>query len=153
VSNFFPKPSYQANANVPAPAVSAGGRGVPDVSGNADPYSGYQVFVDGSAQVIGGTSAVAPLWAGLLARINQKLGKPVGFVNALLYASDASSAFHDVTEGNNDIYNDLRGKFPAAPGWDPCTGQGTPNGTAVLAVLTGQEGTSPTKRTRSAGAA
>ena len=86
VSNFFPKPSYQSNTNVPAPVSSARGRGVPDVSGNADPYSGYQVFVDGKAQTIGGTSAVAPLWAGLLARINQKLGKPVGFINTLLYA-------------------------------------------------------------------
>jgi kumamolisin len=151
VSNFFPKPSYQSNANVPAPTVSAGGRGVPDVSGNADPYSGYQVFVDGSAQVIGGTSAVAPLWAGLLARVNQKLGKPVGFINALLYASGGATAFHDITSGNNDIYKDLGGKFPAGPGWDPCTGQGTPNGTAVLAVLSGAGSPSP-KRTRSAGA-
>jgi kumamolisin len=153
VSNFFAKPSYQANSNVPAPAASAGGRGVPDVSGNADPYSGYAVFVGGKSQNIGGTSAVAPLWAGLLARINQKVGKPVGFINALIYAPGAASAFHDVTQGNNDIYNDLKGKFPAGMGWDPCTGQGTPDGTAVLAVLSGQAGSPSHKRSRSAGAA
>jgi kumamolisin len=152
VSNFFPKPSYQANTNIPAPANSAGGRGVPDVSGNADPYSGYAVFVEGKAQVVGGTSAVAPLWAGLLARVNQKLGKAVGFINALIYAQGAASAFHDVTEGNNDIYDDLKGKFPAGPGWDPCTGQGTPDGAAVMVMLTGQAGSPSHKRTRSAGA-
>lgn len=152
VSNFFPKPSYQSNTNVPAPVSSAGGRGVPDVSGNADPYSGYQVFVDGKAQTIGGTSAVAPLWAGLLARINQKLGKPVGFINTLLYAQ-GEAPFHDITTGNNDIYNDLGGKFPAAKGWDPCTGLGSPNGSAVMAMLSGQSGSPSTKRTRSAGAA
>jgi kumamolisin len=85
--------------------------------------------------------------------VNQKVGKAVGFINALLYAQGAASAFHDVTEGNNDIYNDLGGKFPAGPGWDPCTGHGTPNGAALLAVLTGQSGSPTTKRTRSAGAA
>jgi kumamolisin len=89
----------------------------------------------------------------LIARINQKLGAAAGFVNALLYAQGGASAFHDITSGNNDIYNDVGGKFPAGPGWDPCTGQGTPNGAAVLAVLTGQNETPPTKRTRSAGAA
>lgn len=152
VSNFFPKPSYQSSTNVPAPVNSAGGRGVPDVCGNADPYSGYQVFVAGKAQTIGGTSGVAPLWAGLLARINQKLGTPAGFVNALLYAQGGASGFHDVTSGNNDIYDDLGGKFAAGPGWDPCTGLGSPNGSAVMAMLLGQP-TAPSKRTGNAGAA
>jgi kumamolisin len=139
VSNFFAKPSYQSSVNVPASASSAGGRGVPDVSGNADPYSGYSVYVGGQSQIIGGTSAVAPLWAGLIARINQSLmesgGKPAGFINALIYPLE--SDFHDVTKGNNDIYNDLNGKYPAAVGWDPCTGLGTPNGTKILAALSG----------------
>jgi len=152
VSNFFPKPAYQNGANVPSPASTSGGRGVPDVAGNADPFSGYSVLVDGASQVIGGTSAVAPLWAGLLARINQDLvakdGKPAGFINALLYAIAAKAAFHDVTSGNNDIYNDLNGKFTAAPGWDPCTGVGSPDGTKLLALFSGQ----PTQAARGAGA-
>lgn len=150
VSNFFTKPSYQSSANVPSPTNSAGGRGVPDVAGNADPFSGYSVLVDGASQVIGGTSAVAPLWAGLLARINQSLirtgGKPAGFINALLYPAAAKAAFHDVTQGNNDIYNDLKGKFPAAPGWDPCTGMGSPDGANLLALLSGE----PTQAARGA---
>jgi kumamolisin len=152
VSNFFAKPAYQSNANVPSPTNAAGGRGVPDVSGNADPFSGYSVLVDGASQVIGGTSAVAPLWAGLLARINQNLittgGKPAGFVNALLYPTASKVAFHDVTQGNNDIYHDLNGKFPAGPGWDPCTGMGTPDGAQLMALLSGQS----TQSARRAGA-
>ncbi|MGS0757575.1 S53 family peptidase, partial [Roseateles sp. GG27B] len=79
VSAFFGLPSYQANAHVPT-INGAGGRGVPDVAGDADPASGYQVRVDGQNLVFGGTSAVAPLWAGLIALMNQKLGHPVGFL-------------------------------------------------------------------------
>ena len=59
---------------------SGGGRGVPDVSGDADPQTGYNVLVDGKSLVIGGTSAVAPLWSGLIALLNEKLGKPLGFL-------------------------------------------------------------------------
>jgi kumamolisin len=143
VSNFFPKASYQTTIDIPAPTNSAGGRGVPDVAGNADPYSGYSVLVGGTSQVIGGTSAVAPLWAGLLARINQSLAQkgsgPAGFVNSLLYGlAPAAKAFHDITQGNNDIYNDLKGKFPAGPGWDPCTGLGAPDGAQILGALSGR---------------
>jgi kumamolisin len=133
VSAVFPKPDYQANANVP-PSVNAGhfvGRGVPDVAGDADPETGYDVYVDGQATVIGGTSAVAPLWAGLIARINQLLGKPVGFLNPTLYAQGGSGGFHDITSGNNGAYN-------AGAGWDACTGLGSPNGAAIEAILAGQ---------------
>ena len=81
VSRQFPLPSYQANASVPANVdTHAAGRGVPDVCGNADPQTGYQIRVDGSDEVVGGTSAVAPLWAGLIARLNQELGAPLGFL-------------------------------------------------------------------------
>jgi kumamolisin len=86
VSNAFPLPTYQAGAQVPV-SVNPGGKkgcGVPDVSGDADPATGYQVRVGGEDFVIGGTSAVAPLWAGLIALCNQKLPKPVGFLNPLL---------------------------------------------------------------------
>jgi len=132
VSDFFPKPSYQDSVNVPAPTTPAGGRGVPDVAADADPVTGYQIIIDGSTTTIGGTSAVAPLYAGLFARINQALvqnGKSrVGFVNAALYQN--ASAFHDIVSGNN-------GAFSAGPGWDPTTGLGSPDGGKILSALEG----------------
>jgi kumamolisin len=91
-------------------------------------------MVDGSQQTFGGTSAVAPLWAGIFARINAQLGRPVGFANPLLYQQLATSAFHDITSGNN-IASSAPG-YNAGPGWDACTGLGSPVGTALLAGLT-----------------
>ncbi|HXB57592.1 MAG TPA: S53 family peptidase [Vicinamibacteria bacterium] len=140
VSNVFAKPAYQANVNVPVPQQSGGGRGVPDVSGNADPATGYQVLVQGNSTVVGGTSAVAPLWAAILALINQQRaakGKgPLGFLNPVLYGlAGTANAFHDVVDGNNDIFGTLHGKYAAGPGWDPCTGLGTPNGRNLAAAL------------------
>jgi kumamolisin len=130
VSNAFPLPTWQKGFNVPAPSVKGGGRGVPDVSGDAAPNTGYNILVDGQSAVVGGTSAVAPLWAGLVARMNQKMGKPVGFLNPLIYAQAVeASGFRDITKGNN-------GNFNAATGWDPCTGLGTPDGAKLLAALT-----------------
>lgn len=132
VSTAFALPTWQANAGVPKPAGSGGGRGVPDVAGDASPQSGYSVLVDGQPQVVGGTSAVAPLWAGLLALVNQSRvqggGAPVGFANPLLYA--APSALRDITSGSN-------GTFQAKQGWDACTGLGSPNGAAVVQALSG----------------
>ena len=125
VSGFFPLPAYQEGLTV----AKTGGateplamRGVPDICGDADPESGYQVRVDGHDTIIGGTSAVAPLWAGLIARINAAKANPVGFINPHLYANAA--ALRDVTQGNN-------GSFAAATGWDACTGLGSPNGQKV----------------------
>jgi kumamolisin len=77
VSDDFPKPDYQNNVNVPPPTTSGGGRGVPDVAADADPVTGYQVLIDGNSIVVGGTSAVAPLYAGLFARINQARVQPL----------------------------------------------------------------------------
>jgi kumamolisin len=128
VSMLFPLPTWQQNSNVPAPTSSGGGRGVPDVAGDADPSTGYEVRVDGETAVIGGTSAVAPLWAGLIALANQQNGVAVGFVNPALYGVGATKAFHDITQGNN-------GAFSAGPGWDACTGQGSPVGSAVIQLL------------------
>lgn len=134
VSNEFALPSYQQNASVPAnPETKFVGRGVPDVSGNADPTTGYQVVVDGQNIVVGGTSAVAPLWAGLIALLNQSLGTPVGFLQPKLYAL-GEGPFHDITTGNND--DSGLGFYSAKAGWDPCTGLGSPNGTALLNALT-----------------
>jgi kumamolisin len=133
VSNFFALPSYQQSAGVQAnPETSFVGRGSPDVSGNADPVTGYQVVVDGQNIVVGGTSAVAPLWAGLIALLNQQLGSPVGFVHPKLY-SLGETVFNDITTGNND--DSGLGYYSAQTGWDPCTGLGSPNGTALLNAL------------------
>jgi len=82
---------------------------------------------------VGGTSAVAPLWAGLIALINQKLGTSVGLLQPKLY-SLSESVSRDITSGNNDDSN--LGFYSAAAGWDPCTGVGSPNGTALLDALT-----------------
>src|SRR4051794_27641001 len=126
VSRFFALPDYQQAANVPAQHdTGKPGRGVPDVAGDADPLTGYKVRVDGQDMVIGGTSAVAPLYAGLLARINARLGRGAGFVNPKLYAH---GALRDITSGNNGAYR-------AAAGWDACTGLGSPDGAKVLAAL------------------
>jgi kumamolisin len=135
VSAQFPVPTYQASAAVPPSANPGGlaGRGVPDVAGDADPETGYKVRVDGADLVIGGTSAVAPLWAGLIAVINASLGTDAGWLNPTLYAMAAGS-FADITSGNN-------GAYEAAPGWDPCTGLGSPHGSALLVAL--QAGSSP----------
>jgi kumamolisin len=133
VSDTFPLPGYQASAPVPPSANPGGhiGRGVPDVAGDADPATGYHVRVDGQNFVIGGTSAVAPLWAGLVALMNQKLKKPVGFLNPLLYGSLAGkNLFLDITAGNNGAYS-------AKAGWDACTGWGSPKGADLLKALGG----------------
>jgi kumamolisin len=119
VSNIFPLPTWQTNSKVPKPTDSAGGRGVPDVAGDADPASGYVVRVDGKTFVIGGTSAVAPLWAGVIALANQQNGKSAGFIQPAIYAAQANAAFRDIVQGNN-------GSFIAGTGWDACTGLGSP---------------------------
>jgi kumamolisin len=131
VSKIFPIPTYQASSNVPKqPETNFAGRGVPDIAGDADPVTGYKVRVDGANMVIGGTSAVAPLWAGLTALINQRLGRPVGFMQPALYKVP-SSTFRDITSGNN-------GHYSAKVGWDACTGRGAPNGTALVDALMGR---------------
>lgn len=131
VSDVFPLPAYQNNAGVP-PSANPGadvGRGVPDVSGDADPNTGYNTLVDGQSGVIGGTSAVAPLWAALIALINQSNNKPAGLINPLLYQNAATAKdFNDVTTGNN-------GAYKAGTGWDACTGLGSPIGANVAAAL------------------
>ena len=130
VSATFALPTYQVAANVPPLAgTSQAGRGVPDVAADADPQTGYAVRVDGQDMVIGGTSAVAPLWAGLVALMNQQLGRPVGFLNPLLYGSLAGQGlFNDIVVGSNGAYS-------AGVGWDACTGWGSPRGAALLQAL------------------
>ena len=139
VSGTFPLPTWQANVKVPASKNPSGfkGRGVPDVAGDADPSTGYQVQADGQSFAVGGTSAVAPLWAGLLALFSQSEGKSVGYLNPTLYQNgESGGGFRDITSGNN-------GDYKAATGWDPCTGWGSPNGAALLQAL---KGSSPTPK-------
>jgi kumamolisin len=135
VSNVFPLPSWQAGANVPKPDMPTGGRGVPDVAGDADPATGYVIRVDGQTMVIGGTSAVAPLWAGLIAVANQQNGKQAGFIQPAIYAAKNKGAFRDTSVGDN-------GSFKAGPGWDACTGLGSPIAPRVIsAIKPGASGT------------
>jgi kumamolisin len=133
VSQVFPLPSWQQNANVPTAPNNTQGRGVPDVAGDADPNSGYQIVVDGQSGAVGGTSAVAPLWAGLIALMNQQLATAVGYLNPLLYTPAVAATFHDITAGSNGAQ-----LYQASAGWDACTGLGSPDGNALLTALTGQ---------------
>jgi kumamolisin len=138
----FPLPAWQASINIQPPA--GGGRGVPDVAGDADPDTGYNVLVDGESLVIGGTSAVAPLWSGLIALMNQELGKPLGFLQPAIYALPSSDdAFNDITSGSN-------GAFPAGPGWDAASGLGSPSGENLLQALSGATATASLRRRRRA---
>jgi kumamolisin len=140
VSNVFKTPTYQSAITVPKSPTGFAGRGSPDVSGNADSATGYLVKLAKITQLVpvGGTSAVAPLWAGLIALINQRLAtqgkQPVGLLHPHLYQTPG--AFHDITSGNNDVGHTLQ-KYSAGQGWDPCTGLGTPDGTRVMTALGG----------------
>lgn len=131
VSTFFTRPGYQANCEVPPPqgTTNKTGRGIPDVCAVADPATGYTVLVDGTEMVVGGTSAVAPLWAGLIALLNEQRGKNLGWFHPALYGTIAQhKALNDITSGTN-------GAFSAGKIWDACTGLGSPNGAAILAAL------------------
>ena len=137
VSDVFPRPAWQAAAHVPASANSGHhvGRGLPDVAANADPATGYRIEVDGHSMVIGGTSAVAPLYAALVALCNEQLGRRLGYLNPLLYRlPPGAQAFHDISRGNNDISGG-NGPYAAGAGWDACTGLGSVHGERLLAAL------------------
>ncbi|HEV2387576.1 MAG TPA: S53 family peptidase [Candidatus Acidoferrales bacterium] len=131
VSVVFQLPSWQQSANVPPAPNGQPGRGVPDVAGDAAPETGYQIVVNGQTGAVGGTSAVAPLWAGLLAQLNQLAGKPIGFLNPLLYGQLPTDVLNDITNGNN-------GGYSAGTNWDPCTGLGSPNGPQLVAAVQSQ---------------
>ena len=146
VSQYFDRPIYQVGINIPQSVNKRqiNGRGVLDVTGVASP--GYDIPVHGQMDPKGrgGTSAVAPLWAGLIARINQCIGKPVGFINPLLYKHPAfTGVLADITKGNNSVKKvNVMGKgkmnikgYKAQRGWDACTGLGCPNGVELLNAI------------------
>jgi kumamolisin len=134
-------PAWQSDAGVPVSASTGhAGRGVPDWSAVADARTGYAQYMDGQWFTNGGTSAVAPLYAGLLARCNQQLathgGRRVGYLNPLLYRTlGATDAFHDVTSGSNATLAGHPHAYEAGHGWDACTGWGSPDGRRLLAQL------------------
>lgn len=133
VSDVFPLPDYQASSKVPVSVnTQKAGRGVPDVAAVADPATGYNVLVDGEKMVIGGTSAVAPLMAALIARINESLQKNVGYIHEKLYSS-ATSVCRDITSGDNITVTNKG--YKAGKGWDACTGNGVPDGTKLRDLL------------------
>lgn len=140
VSDITPVPPWQSG-KVPT-SINPGhfaGRAIPDVAANADPATGYLTMSGGKMQVVGGTSASAPLWASLITRINAITGHRSGNFNALLYSNfGPKEVLRDITVGNNDTEGLLHGQFPAGPGWDACTGWGAPNGAKLLAALQGQ---------------
>jgi kumamolisin len=137
ISPHFPVPSYQTAISLPKNLVTQKpGRGIPDVAGNASPNSGYPQVIGGQADSGGGTSAVAPLYAGLLARINGNLGRAVGFINPQLYQY-AGSVCRDVGGAPGPTSNSFEGVkgYPAGVGWDGCTGFGSVKGTALQNML------------------
>lgn len=115
VSSFFDKPSYQNNITF---LSSQNKRGTPDICANADPNTGYKIYIDGQYYIIGGTSAVSPLWSALTARVNQLNGSHVGFLQSKLYSS-SSNVCSDIISGSN-------GNYTAQTNWDCCTGWGSP---------------------------
>jgi kumamolisin len=134
VSAIFTKPDYQNSVTVPPSSNPPHniGRGVPDVAAVADPETGIVIMrIDGKhLEPIGGTSASAPLWASLIARINQGLQANCGFLNPLLYGKFSRGVLHDITVGNN-------GAYAAGAGWDACTGLGSPDGNKLFHALSG----------------
>ena len=144
ISASFKVPAYQHGIAMPADLNGSGkpGRGVPDIAGNADSKSGYIVRVDGQWTVVGGTSAVAPLYAGLVALLNQALGRPVGALLPALYAipaADRQNVFRDITTGNNAVpasqFGPATAGYSATAGWDACTGLGSVHGAALATLL------------------
>jgi kumamolisin len=131
ISDAFPVPAYQTSLTLPR-SVNDGAarRGVPDVAGAAAGTPGYRIVLNGVEVIKDGTSAVAPLWAGLIAIANAKRGTPLGFVNSALYANP--SLFRQIDQGNNRV--DGKG-YDAGPGWNACTGLGVPNGADIIAAL------------------
>ena len=141
ISNFFPEPSFQQTLPASDQSEFNHHRGVPDVAADADPSTGLAIYSGGQWQLAGGTSAAAPLWAGLMAIADQMAGHPLGFINTALYKLASSSHyaqdFHDITSGSN-TYNgkgvDVQG-YAATQGWDAASGLGTPDAQNLIPDL------------------
>jgi subtilase family serine protease len=138
-SRFYKTPSYQQSLPAAVQKQLGGQRGVPDVSADADPGTGLDVYQDGFWALAGGTSAAAPLWAGVMAIADQMAGHPLGFINPALYKLAASSTypqdFRDITQGNNSNPEARVNGYNAVQGWDPVTGLGSPNAAKLVPDL------------------
>jgi len=137
ISEVFPVPSWQSRANIPPSANPGGrrGRGIPDIAGNADPASGYELYVNGiNIGAVGGTSATAPLYAGMTALLNASLGRKLGFLNPTLYSLQGTRVFHDIADGISNASGGAPG-YTAGPGWDACTGLGSVVGCELLEAI------------------
>ena len=155
ISTFWKMPDYQSSApaslgvvggaSTGAPCGAPAGsycREVPDVSADADPYTGYLIFYEGSWSGIGGTSAAAPVWAALITLADASAscnGSTVGFANPALYrvagAGQYGAYFHDVTAGNNDFTGTNAGQFVAGAGYDEASGLGSPIASSLVVPL------------------
>jgi hypothetical protein len=137
ISNFFDLPDWQSSAEVPVGKDGHPGRGIPDVAANASPSSGYEILVDGQLFVVGGTTGAVPLWAGLIALMNQAIGRNLGYINPLLYKTlGPKGVLRSITEGDNGVPG-VEG-FKARPGWNACAGWGSPKGKKLLEALKAQ---------------
>ena len=148
ISSFYAIPSWQTNINMTVPQGSQVNRNVPDVAMVGD---NVLVIADGNELSVGGTSCAAPLWGGFTALVNQQAATsshgPVGFINPVLYAiansPNYNSSFHDTITGNN-TWSSSPTRFFAQPGYDLCTGLGSPSGNNLItAMLSTQLGTGP----------
>jgi subtilase family serine protease len=130
-SKFYSMPDYQKTLPASTQQQFQNRRGIPDVSAVADPYTGMAFYLDGEWSLAGGTSASAPLWAGIMAIANQQAGRSLGFINPALYKLANSSTydqdFRDITIGNNDNKLSKVTGYSATKGWDASTGLGSPN--------------------------
>jgi subtilase family serine protease len=143
-SHLFHRPSYQQGVH-----GIGSMRGVPDVAADADPspHSGLPVVTSnpGGGYTIsehGGTSASAPIWAGIIALADQYAKRHLGFVNPAIYriarGPHYRQAFHDVTAGSANTAEFPHGTiagYRASPGWDPTTGWGSPNAKVLVPLL------------------
>lgn len=143
ISTTYSIPFWQTNINFGPAQGSSTLRNVPDVALTGDNV--FVIFGGGQSGIFGGTSCAAPLWAGITALVNQQGAlsghSPVGFINPAVYQiannpSDYANAFHDVVTGNN-TWSQSPNLFFAVPGYDLCTGLGTPNGTSFINTLLG----------------
>ncbi|MGO4884385.1 MAG: hypothetical protein ACLP59_26725 [Bryobacteraceae bacterium] len=134
ISDVFPLPAWQESANIPA-SVNRNkriGRGIPDVAGYA---AGYDIIFGGRPFLAPGTSGVAPLWAGLIALVNESLGHSVGFLNPHLYGEiRAAGGLRGITGGDNN-FNQSSPYYLADTVWNACTGLGSPDGMKIVAAL------------------
>jgi len=136
----FALPSYQTGLGLTATPYTIGPgtpqaltyRGAPDLAANSDPATGYRFYVNGRLYQYGGTSAAAPLIAGLIAIINANLSTRIGFLNSKIYTN--GSAFTDITVGDNCCIGLQDTGWAATAGWDACTGMGSPIGTSIQAL-------------------